>query len=69
VCARAKSSSDIQFIPYEQAYEAGFEDFRRRVPSLSKIQAAIEWEPTTPLDETIDQIIHYYQEESRHGGD
>jgi UDP-glucose 4-epimerase len=69
VRARANSSSDIQFIPYEQAYEAGFEDFRRRVPSLEKIQAVIEWTPTTPLDVTIDQIIGYYQEESRHGGD
>ena len=69
VRTRAKSSSDIQFVPYDQAYEAGFEDFRRRVPSLAKIQAAIEWEPTTSLDETIDQIIAYYQEVGEHGGD
>jgi UDP-glucose 4-epimerase len=65
---RANSNSEIQFVPYEQAYEAGFEDFRRRVPSLEKIQAVIEWEPTTPLDETIDQIIAYYQEDGKHGG-
>jgi UDP-glucose 4-epimerase len=69
VRSRAKSASDIQYVPYEQAYEAGFEDFRRRVPSLDKIQATIEWEPVTALDETIDQIIHYYREESKHGGD
>ena len=69
VRTRAKSSSEIQFVPYDQAYEAGFEDFRRRVPSLAKIQAAIEWEPTTSLDETIDQIITYYQEVGEHGGD
>jgi UDP-glucose 4-epimerase len=68
VRVRAKSASDIQLIPYEQAYEAGFEDFRRRVPSLDKIRATVEWEPVTPLDETIDQIIHYYREEVEHGG-
>lgn len=62
VKTRAKSQSDIRFVPYEQAYETGFEDFRRRVPNIDKIKATIEWEPTTPLDETIDQIIHYYRE-------
>ncbi len=68
VRTRAKSSSTIQLIPYEQAYETGFEDFRRRVPSLEKIQATVEWEPTTTLDDTIDQIIQYYREEVDHGG-
>lgn len=59
---RAHSQSEITLVPYEQAYEAGFEDFRRRVPSLDKIQQVIEWQPTTRLDETIDQIIAYYKE-------
>lgn len=68
VRSRSKSASEIQLIPYEQAYEAGFEDFRRRVPSLEKIQGTVEWEPTTSLDDTIDQIIHYYREEAEHGG-
>ncbi len=65
---RADSASAIRLIPYDQAYEAGFEDFRRRVPSLSKIQAAIGWSPTRSLDETIDEIIAYYREEIQHGG-
>jgi UDP-glucose 4-epimerase len=69
VRTRAKSQSDIQYIPYEQAYETGFEDFRRRVPSLDKIKAAVEWEPSTSLDTTIDQIIDYYREELKHGRD
>lgn len=61
---RADSSSEIKLIPYEQAYEQpGFEDFRRRVPSIDKVNQAIGWNPTTPLDETIDQIIEYYQGE------
>jgi len=65
---RAGSSSEIRMIPYEEAYEAGFEDFRRRVPSLDKIRHTIEWEPTTPLNETIDQIIAYQREEITKNG-
>jgi UDP-glucose 4-epimerase len=57
--ARTGSRSEIQLIPYDQAYEVGFEDMRRRVPDIRKIHACIGWQPTTPLDETIDQIIAY----------
>lgn len=60
VIARTGSASPIVHIPYEEAYEAGFEDMRRRVPDISKIAAAIGWQPSTPLDETIDQIIAYF---------
>lgn len=66
VRARAGSSSEIRLIPYDEAYEAGFEDFRRRVPSIEKIKRLIGWSPTTSLDETIDQIITYQKEEA-HG--
>jgi len=59
---RTGSLSPIEMIPYEQAYETGFEDFRRRVPSLDKIKRMIGWQPTTALDETIDQIIQYHRE-------
>lgn len=58
---RAGSQSAITLIPYEEAYEPGFEDFRRRVPSLEKISRVIGWEPTTSLDTTIDQIIDFYR--------
>ncbi len=64
VRGRADSASEIKLIPYEQAYaQPGFEDFRRRVPDTSKIRAAIGWRPTTSLNDTIDQIIRYYQGE------
>ncbi len=66
VRARSGSSSEIELISYEKAYESGFEDFRRRIPSLDKIRQTIEWEPTTSLNDTIDQIIAYYREESNH---
>lgn len=68
VKARAGSESEIRFVPYEQAYESGFEDFRRRVPNIAKIQAAIAWQPTTTLNETIDQIIYDYREKTNDGG-
>jgi UDP-glucose 4-epimerase len=64
---RTGSRSDIRFVPYDQAYETGFEDFRRRVPSLDKIRATVEWEPTLSLDQTIDEIVAYYQEEMQNG--
>jgi UDP-glucose 4-epimerase len=60
---RAGSRSEIQFIPYEDAYEPGFEDFQRRVPSIDKVTKTIGWQPTTSLDDTIDQMIRYYQQE------
>lgn len=59
---RAHSQSEIQLIPYEEAYEPGFEDFRRRVPDVSKLNQYTGWKPTTTLNETIDQIIDYYKE-------
>ncbi len=59
VKARTNSKSEIVLVPYDKAYEAGFEDMRRRIPDLRKIRESIGWEPTTPLDETIDQIIAY----------
>lgn len=59
---RAHSQSAIQLIPYEEAYEPGFEDFRRRVPDVSKLNRYTGWKPTTTLNETIDQIIDYYKE-------
>jgi UDP-glucose 4-epimerase len=61
VKACAGSSSDIVFVPYDQAYEVGFEDMRRRVPDIRKIRAAIGWQPTTMLETTVEQIIAYYR--------
>jgi UDP-glucose 4-epimerase len=59
---RTGSTSEIRLVPYEQYYEPGFEDFRRRVPSTEKIRRITGWQPTTSLDETIDQIIAYEKE-------
>jgi UDP-glucose 4-epimerase len=51
------SSSKIVFIPYERAYEEGFEDMKRRVPDLSKARKLIGYEPTVGLDQTLRSII------------
>ncbi len=64
IVTRAGSQSEIQFIPYDKAYEAGFEDMRRRVPAIDKIKAAIGWRPTIPLDQTLDEVIAQFRSES-----
>jgi UDP-glucose 4-epimerase len=55
--AATGSSSRIVKIPYDQAYEAGFEDMPRRVPDLSKIEAAIGYAPQFGLDEIISRVV------------
>lgn len=57
------SACEIVKIPYEQAYEDGFEDMRRRIPDVRKIKALTGWEPTTPLDTTLRQMIAFYRGE------
>lgn len=52
----------ITFIPYEEAYAAGFEDMRRRLPDISRIQATIGWQPQISLPETLSQVIDYFQQ-------
>jgi nucleoside-diphosphate-sugar epimerase len=61
---RTRSSSPIEFIPYDQAYEPGFEDMMRRVPSVDKLQALTGFRPQTPLNEIIDRVTAYFQSKS-----
>jgi len=62
IVLRAGSQSEIKMIPYDQAYEAGFEDMRRRVPNTEKIKAAIGWQPTIQLDQTLDEVIAQFSQ-------
>ncbi len=55
------SRSEIVHIPYEKAYEEGFEDMPRRVPDLTKIGAAIGWKPTIPLTRILNDVIEGYR--------
>jgi UDP-glucose 4-epimerase len=58
------SQSEIHMLPYEEAYEAGFEDMPRRYPDVSKIEAAVGWTATRTLDETLMHVIDYQQAEA-----
>jgi UDP-glucose 4-epimerase len=59
----AGSSSEIVRIPYDQAYEAGFEDMPRRVPDISKIRTLIGYEPTVELDEILTRVVEYFRQQ------
>jgi UDP-glucose 4-epimerase len=58
------SESVIQVIPYDQAYEAGFEDMPRRYPDIEKIRRAVAWEPTRSLDEILGDVVSFHQAEA-----
>lgn len=55
------SRSEIAMIPYEQAYEPGFEDMQRRVPDISRAAALVGYQPRYTLDETLHTIIAHFQ--------
>jgi nucleoside-diphosphate-sugar epimerase len=59
---RTSSNSTIEFIPYDKAYEPGFEDMMRRVPSVDKLQALTGFRPQTSLNEIIDRVAAYFQQ-------
>ena len=58
---RTGSSSSIEFIPYDRAYEPGFEDMMRRVPCIDKLQTLTGFRPQTALNEIIDRVAAYFQ--------
>jgi UDP-glucose 4-epimerase len=57
---RTGSSSPIHYIPYDQAYEPGFEDMFRRVPSLEKLERLTGFRPRTTLPEIVDRVVAYH---------
>ena len=62
---RTRSSSAIEFVPYERAYEPGFEDMMRRVPSIDKLESLTGFRPRIPLTEIIDGVAAYFQTKSK----
>ena len=58
---RTRSSSAIEFVPYDKAYEPGFEDMFRRVPALEKLEQITRFRPRTPLPEIIDRVAAHFQ--------
>ena len=53
------SQSKIVFVPYDKAYEEGFEDMPRRVPDISRLQSLIEYGPAKNLEQIIQSVIDY----------
>jgi UDP-glucose 4-epimerase len=64
---RTGSDSPVIFVPYDQAYEPGFEDMPRRVPSLSKLEKLTGFRPAIPLVEIVDRVIAHSQKRQEAG--
>jgi nucleoside-diphosphate-sugar epimerase len=62
VKALTSSPSEIVHIPYDRAYESGFEDMPRRVPDITKLQSLIGFRPTVELDEILTRVIESYRQ-------
>ena len=61
VKAATGSSSKIVLVPYDEAYEAGFEDMPRRVPDLTKVKGLVDYEPRVQLDEIIRHVVAHFR--------
>jgi UDP-glucose 4-epimerase len=62
------SRSEIALVPYNEAYEAGFEDMPRRVPDIAKIGSLIGYRPTRTLEQILKDVIAYYGREPSSNG-
>jgi UDP-glucose 4-epimerase len=54
-----QSDSEIVFVPYDQAYEEGFEDMPRRIPDISKISELVGFRPEMGLDGILESVVDY----------
>ena len=55
------STSSIKYVPYDEAYESGFEDMPRRVPDLTKVRILVGYQPRFTLDDILRQVIDFHQ--------
>lgn len=62
---RSGSDSTIRYVPYDEAYEPGFEDMLRRAPALEKLERLTGFRPQTPLAEIVDRVIGHVEEKRR----
>jgi len=65
VRALVGSAAPIRFVPYEEAYQPGFEDLRRRVPDIRKAERVAGYQPRVPLDETLHRVIAHLRDTGR----
>jgi UDP-glucose 4-epimerase len=61
---RIGSSSPIEYVSYDQAYEAGFEDMMRRVPAIEKLYALTGFRPRISLNEIIDRVVAFFRQKT-----
>jgi UDP-glucose 4-epimerase len=59
------SDSEIVFVPYDEAYEEGFEDMPRRIPDTSKVNKLVGFKPEKRLDEILQAVIEFHRDSSR----
>lgn len=59
---QTQSESPIEYVPYDKAYEPGFEDMLRRVPCVDKLENLTGFRPSIPLPEIVDHVIRYQRE-------
>ncbi len=64
VRAVTESSSEIAFVPYDEAYEEGFEDVPTRVPDIGKLNRLLEWRPTKALSDILAEIVEHQRAQS-----
>jgi UDP-glucose 4-epimerase len=57
-----KSDSKIVLVPYDEAYQEGFEDMERRVPDTSKLKSLIGFTPNTKIEKIIESVIEFYRQ-------
>ena len=59
------SDSEIVFVPYDEAYEEGFEDMPRRIPDTSKVNKLVGFKPEKRLDEILQAVIDFHSDSTR----
>ena len=64
-----RSESEIVFVPYDEAYEEGFEDMPRRVPDISKISEFVGFRPEMSLDGILEKVVDYHLGRRRAAGE
>ncbi len=62
VKARTGSSSPIRLVPYDEAYESGFEDMLRRQPDTTRVRSLLDWSPRHDINAIIDSVVAHFRE-------
>lgn len=64
ILRKTDSDSRVVHIPYDEAYEQGFEDMQRRFPDITRINRLTGWRPVRTIDQIVDDVVHYERQQS-----